>query len=99
MSCMRSHLRKMEKRLQRIRAKWEMERTRVAPSQADIEQAALRKLSAADRALFQSKGAESSDDTQEYKDFVNRWRVAITAAWREVGVVCICLTESDRGWL
>jgi hypothetical protein len=94
---MTGDLREIHKRLKRLEANRKMECARIASSPAAIEQAALGKLSAADRALFQSKGTKSSEDTQEYQDFLTRWEAALAAASWAAGVPY--LTTSDRAWL
>ena len=89
-------MRNIRKRVQRLEAIIRAQPPCVAFSQKDFERAALRKLSAADRALLQAKRSDS-ENTKEYEDLLTRWEAALAAASREAGV--IYFTPEDLGWL
>ena len=88
----------IRKRLRKLEAKGQMQPPlpRFDSSPAAIEQAALAKLSAVDRALFQENNA-GLEDTEAYKELIIRWEGAREIASWEAGV--IYLDPEERGWL
>ena len=99
---MTGRMRGLHKRLTKLEAQRKRGALGIASSREDIEQVALRKLSAADRDLLQSKKPGNLfgnlEDIQD-QDLANRWRAALSAAWGEVGVSCIHLGPEELGWL
>ena len=87
----------IRKRLEKLEADRKMEPPRMACLLEEIERAALAKLSAVDRHLFQGGKTEDLEHTQAYKDMLSRWETAFAAASWEAGVPY--LDPSDRGWL
>jgi hypothetical protein len=93
---MTGRMRGLHKRLTKLEAR--RKRPGIISSRENIEQAAMRKLAAADRDFLQSKTPENLEDIQG-QGLVNRWKAALAAASGEAGVFCIYLSEEERGWL
>ena len=90
-------MREIRKRLKQLEANRRVERPCSASLLAAIEEAALGKMSAVDRELFQSKTSEGLEHTQAYQDRLTRREAAFAAASWEFGVPYF--DPVDRGWL